>query len=130
MLVRRYNVDDEDMLRKIHADAGYDYEFPNLASSLFLNRVVATENGIVISAGMHRVCYETFLLVDPSRRPQVKWEAIKGVQNFLLTEAYLQGLDEIHASVPPIGFDRRLVQLGWTPDRPDWKLWSRRTYAE
>jgi hypothetical protein len=49
------------------------------------------------------------------------------LQSSVLSEAYAKGLDEIHAAIPEIGFDKRLIQLGWLKDRSGWNLWSRST---
>jgi hypothetical protein len=53
--------------------------------------------------------------------------AMRELQDEVLQAAWARGLSEIHASVPTIGFDKRLAQLGWEKDRPGWNLWSRQT---
>jgi hypothetical protein len=128
-MIRDLNPKDISRVQAIHKMAGYDYQFPDLAHPLFLNRIVSTIGDRILAAGLHRICYETFALVDPEARPQEKWAALRELNGELSTRAYWQGLDLTHASVPPIGFDRRLTQLGWSPDREGWRLWSRETNA-
>jgi hypothetical protein len=129
-MIRPLEPSDIPTLARIHTAAGYTYPLPDITAPLFLNRIVSvTANGIVTAAGLHRICYETFVLVDPSQRPQEKWAALRELNAELSTRAYKQGLDMTHASVPPIGFDRRLRQLGWQPDLEGYRLWSRQTNA-
>ena len=128
-MVRDYQPEDLEAVRRIHAEAGYDYPFPDIGHPLFLNRLISEAGANIVAAGLHRVCYETFVLVDPSARPQEKWAALRELNDALSTRAYQQGLDITHASVPPIGFDKRLLQLGWSPDHEGWRLWSRWTNA-
>jgi hypothetical protein len=128
-MIRDLTQADIGRLEQIHSGAGIDYSFPCLDSPLFINRIVSASGGKIVAAGLHKVCYETFVLVDPNARPQEKWAALREVNDELSTRAYRQGLDLTHASVPPIGFDKRLLQLGWSKDRENWALWSRETNA-
>lgn len=116
-------------LRLIHASQEkFDADFPKLDSPLYVNQFVSVQNGKLIAAGLHKVTYETFVLVDPNARPQEKWTALGELNGALSTRAYQQGLDETFASVQrSIGFDKRLRQLGWSEDRPGWQLWSLKT---
>ena len=129
-MIRDMRPDDVVWLADAHRKSGADYAFPDVFGPLFINRVVCeNSSGTIFAAGLHRICYETFALVDPNARPQEKWAALRELDAALSTQAYKQGLDLTHASVPPIGFDKRLKQLGWSQDREGYRLWSRETHA-
>lgn len=115
-------------MQGIHAAQGIDYAFPDLDSPLFFVKKVREVNGDVRAALVLKLCAETFLLLGDGR-PQDKMTAMHELQEAVLDEAYRRGLDEIHAAIPEIGFDKRLVQLGWSRDRPGWNLWSKGTHA-
>jgi hypothetical protein len=125
-MIRDCQPRDYAILQGIHAAQGIDYAFPDLDSPLFFCKKVRVVNGDVRAALVLKLCAETFLLLGDGR-PQDKMTAMHELQQAVLGEAYRRGLDEIHASIPTIGFDKRLVQLGWSRDRPGWNLWSRRT---
>jgi hypothetical protein len=117
-------------LRAIHAGQGIDYAFPDLDHPLFFEKQVLEEGGEVKGALVLKLCAETSLLLGsfPGRSgPQRKLAAMQLLQQAVLKEAYGRGLDEVHAAIPEIGFDKRLRQLGWEKDRPGWHLWSRTT---
>lgn len=125
-MIRNCRPEDYATLRLIHARQGIDYAFPDLDSPLFFLKKVRVVDGNVQAALVLKLCAETSLLLDDSG-PLEKMAAMRELQQAVLTEAYDAGLDEIHASIPEIGFDKRLVQLGWSRDRPGWNLWSRTT---
>lgn len=125
-MIRDYRLSDERALRSIHQLSGIDYRFPDLSSPLFMTKKVFEEGGEIRAACVLKVCAEAMLLVAPDS-PGRKLEAIWALQPGVLSEAWNKGLDEIHAAVPNIGFDKRLRQLGWEKDRPEFSLWSRRT---
>jgi hypothetical protein len=139
-VIRDYRPEDNEALRRIHAEQGIDYDYQSInlldkqgndtgvKNPLFFVVKVREVDGKVHSAMVLKLCAETFLLQGDGR-PQDKMTAMQELQQAVLTEAYERGLDEIHASVPAIGFDKRLVQLGWLRDRLGWNLWSRRTDA-
>lgn len=130
VVVRDYRPEDREQLEKIHEEQGLDYKFPDLDSPLFFVRKVLEVNGKIVSALVLHICAETMLLLDKEQRPQSKLTEMKLLQSSVLDEAYKKGLDEIFAAVPEIGFDKRLRQLGWEEDRPEWRLWSRSTDAQ
>jgi hypothetical protein len=127
-MIRDYKPEDRGELERIHRELGIDYQFPNLDHPLFFVRKVLEVNGKVTSALVLKGCAETFLLLGEGK-PQTRFLAMEALQGSVLTEAYRMGLDEIHAAIPEIGFDRRLTQLGWEKDRPGWNLWTRSTLA-
>jgi hypothetical protein len=110
----------------MHARSGIEYAFPNLNDPLFFVKKVRVVDERINAALLLKLCAETYLLLDEGR-PEDKMTAMRELQTEVLCVAAARGLDEIHASVPAIGFDRRLTQMGWEKDRPGWNLWSRRT---
>lgn len=126
-LIRDYQPDDEPELRRMHAAQGIDYQFPDLNSALFFVKKVRVVDGRITGVLILKLCAETSLLLAESG-PQDKMTAMQQLQQVVLSEAYDKGLDEIHAAIPEIGFDKRLIQLGWSKDRPGWHLWSRSTH--
>lgn len=125
-MIRDYRPADYAALRELHARQGIDYAFPDLESPLFFCRKVREVDGRIDAALVLKLCAETALLLGDSG-PQSKMAAMRELQQAVLAEAWDRGLDEIHAAIPEIGFDRRLVQLGWAKDRPGWNLWTRST---
>jgi len=126
-VIRNYQQADFGPIEHFHADSGIDYRMPDLGGPLFPIKKVAELDGQVAGALALRLCAETFLWLDKQRRPQEKMQIMRDLQTEVLAEAWKNGLDEIHAAIPPIGFDRRLKQFGWEPDRNGWVLWTRRT---
>lgn len=125
-VIRDYVPGDNAELRAMHQAQGIDYLFPDLDSPLFFVKKVRVVDGRITGALVLKLCAETSLLLAQSG-PQDKMTAMQELQAAVLSEAYIRGLDEIHAAIPSIGFDRRLRQLGWEKDRPGWDLWSRTT---
>jgi hypothetical protein len=126
-LIRDLGPEDVGALRMIHARQGINYAFPDLSDALFFVKKVKVEEGRIVGAGVLKLCAEAMLLLEPERRPQDKMKTMRQLQAAVLEEARARGLDEVHAAIPEIGFDRRLAQLGWEKDRPGWHLWTRRT---
>jgi hypothetical protein len=127
MIVRDYTAADRPQLEAIHAAQGLDYKFPDIDGPLFLVRKVLEIDGKVVASLVLKICAETMLLLDGEQEPQEKLTEMQSLQSSVLSEAYAKGLDEIHAAIPEIGFDKRLIQLGWLKDRPGWNLWTRST---
>lgn len=127
-MVRDYECGDKAALEAIHAAQGLDYRMPDLDQPLFFVKKVKVDGGKVVAALVLKICAETMLLIDPEQEPQEKLTEMQELQSSVLNEAYRNGLDDIWASIPPIGFDKRLIQLGWEKDRPGWNLWTRSTH--
>jgi len=126
-MIRDFKAGDFAAIERFHLTSGIDYQMPNLDGPLFPIKKVSDVDGQVRGALALRLCAETFLWLDQQRRPQEKMQTMRELQSAVLADAWKNGLDEIHAAIPPIGFDRRLKQLGWEPDRNGWVLWTRRT---
>ncbi len=128
-MVRDYQPADREALEAIHSKQGLDYRMPDLNHPLFFVKKVLCNGDKVVAAIVLRICAETMLLIDPEQEPQEKLTEMVELQSSVLSEAFKKGLDEIHAVIPEIGFDKRLLQYGWTKDRPNWHLWTRQTDA-
>jgi len=128
MLVRDANQGDFSDIERIHAEMGLDYKFPDLNSPLwFVKKVVEDKNGI-LGACFLRLTSETYLWLPKSLDPCAKMEAMMAMQPEVLQAAWAQGIDETEARIPEWmeqKFRKRLTQLGWSQDRPDWHPWSR-----
>ena len=126
-MIRALTEADIATLRDMHKRARYTFDCPDFASPLMLNGIVSLSGDMIAASGWHKVCYETVALVNPEATPQEKWAALKEIDSELSTRAFRQGLDIVHACTSPIGFDKRLLQLGWVPFPDGSKLWSRQT---
>lgn len=126
-LIRDLLPEDVALLREIHARQGIDYAFPELNDALFFVKKVRVDEGRIVGAGVLKLCAEAMLLLEGEQGPQDKMNTMRQLQAAVLDEARSRGLDAVHAAIPEIDFDKRLVQLGWEKDRPGWHLWTRRT---
>ncbi len=128
-MIREYKESDLETIKEIHRKSGLDYKLPDFSNPLILNKLIFEKNDTIIASVLHRACLETCLMVNPEAKAKDKWDAIQKLDVEMASRAYWLGFDEVHASVPAIGFDRRLRQVGWFPDREGWTLWSRGTDA-
>ncbi len=127
LTVRPYTDADLDTFKRIHAESGLDYKFPNLSSPLFIVKTVVERAGkpVLLAAGKLQV--ETYLMVEGG--PEAKWEAIQTAQPHYLNAVWKRGLDSTFCVVPPevdAYFAKRMIALGWTPAR-SWFPWTRET---
>jgi hypothetical protein len=142
MEIRAYEKRDLDALRRIHAAQGFSYPFPDLKNPLFLTKLVSTScrDGAqqccapkggdcdascaspsgVVGAAFLRLTAEAFLLLDPNvGSPRERWEWLLHLHAATEREAGRQGLEDVHAWLPPQisgKFGKRLAQLGWIRD--------------
>jgi hypothetical protein len=122
-MVRDYQPSDLKRLLQIHS--GSEFEMPDLNDPLCWIRKVYEDKGKVHGACILKLCAEAVAMVEG--KPNQKMVGLWELQDAVREEAYKQGFDSIHAAVKASRFDRRLVQLGWSKDRPDWHLWTRST---
>lgn len=129
-MIRDFQPEDEESLKKIHKDQGFDYNIPELSSPLTLVKKVRVEGGQVVAAMFLRLTAETYLLCEGS--PVVKARSIEELQPEVTRAAYEKGLDDIVCVIPPEiseSFAPVLERMGWSRDR-DWPMWSRSTDAQ
>lgn len=110
-----------DALRRMHAQQGFDYEFPNIDDPLFLSKIVLQDGaGEIAMAVLARLTCEIYLLMEPGKgTPWERFERLASLQKAGVSDLRARGLHDAHAWLPPpIGrrFGRRLESLGWTRD--------------
>ena len=141
MLVREYNESDFDALRAIHAAQGFEYALPDLRNPLFVTKLVlsdlnvapgfspasslaakdaAVKNSRILGAALLRLTAEAYLLLDPrAGTPRKRWQWLLALHEAARRDAWLRGLEDAHAWLPPPiaqKFGRRLERLGWRRD--------------
>ena len=124
-MVRDMTPDDMQAVKDLHAESGLDYTMYDLNSPLCVVKKVRVEGGRVVAAMILRLTTETLLIC--SGGPVAKGRAIEELQPEVLSEAYLKGLDETFATIPPEildSFEPVLERKGWTRDRAGWVLFS------
>jgi hypothetical protein len=123
-VVRDYQPADLKRLLQIHS--GSEFEMPDLRDPLcFVKKVWTDKKGVVRGACILKLCAEAVAMVEG--KPNEKLVALWDLGDAVREEAWKQGFDSIHAAVRTSRFDRRLTQMGWSKDRPDWHLWTRST---
>ena len=131
MKIREYSEADLEELRRIHRAERMPYQFPDLASPIFLTRAVLEENGRIAAAAFLRLTAEAYLLIDGSNgRARERWRRLLILHEAVRGEAARRGLDDVHCWLPPgiaSSFGRRLNRLGWS--RETWECYSRGVLA-
>lgn len=130
MLVREYTPADLDALRRMHAQQGFDYAFPDIADPIFVSKlVVEDEDGRAVMASLARLTCEMYLLADPDAgRPRDRYARLLALHSTGERDLHARGLDDAHAWLPPPiakRFGRRLEALGWIRD-DTWTPYCRR----
>ena len=145
MLIREYTEGDLDALRAIHAAQGFDYRLPDLINPLFVTKLVLEGepvahggslasflsastnspsprkgNSRILGAAFLRLTAEAYLLLDPHvGTPRQRWQWLLALHEAARRDAWLRGLEDVHAWLPPSiaqKFGRRLERLGWRRD--------------
>ena len=129
-VIRLYQESDLAELRRMHAQQGFDYEFPNIADPIFLSKlVVEDERGNIVMASLARVTCEMYLLVDPAAgTPRERYARLLALHEAGERDLLERGLEDAHAWLPPViakRFGRRLASLGWVRDDA-WTPYCRR----
>ena len=127
MLIRQFMAEDLGALQHMHADQNLPYRFPNLASPLFLSKIVLERDSKIIAAALLRLTAEAYVLLDPAAgTPRDRWRALLLLHEAARGEAVRKGLDDVHCWIPPQvaqSFGRRIETLGW--QREEWDCFSR-----
>jgi hypothetical protein len=130
MLVREYKESDLDALRRMHAQQGFDYAFPDLANPLFVSKlVVENDEGRAVMASLARLTCEMHLLLAPGEgKPRERYGRLLALHSAGERDLLARGLHDAHAWLPPPiakKFGRRLKSLGWVRDDA-WTPYCRR----
>jgi len=65
MRIREYTEADLDSLRRLHAQQGFDYAFPDLRDPIFVSKLVLEDDaGQVAMASLARLTCEMYLLLN------------------------------------------------------------------
>ena len=133
MIVRDARPEDFGAIEQIHAKMGMDYALPALGQPLvFVRKVTTDDSGKVIAACFLRLCAECYLVLEPDLAPRIKLETMTAMQPEVFRAAWANGIDDIEARIPETverRFQKRLKQLGWTPNRSGWHPWTVQTHA-
>lgn len=127
MIVREYTPTDLETFKRIHAESGLDYKFPDLSSPLFIVKTVVERAGVPTMLAAGRIECETFLMT--SGEPIDRWEDMQAAQPEYLSQLWSQGIDSTFCVVPDevnAVFAKRMRMLGWEPAR-NWHPWTRAT---
>jgi hypothetical protein len=121
VIVRRYTEADLEALRRIHAQQGFDYAFPDLSDPIFVSKLVVEDDaGRPVVASVARLTCEVYLLADPGAgSPRDRYERLLALHDAGRRDLLARGLDDAHAWLPPPiakRFGRRLEALGWIRD--------------
>ncbi|HXN73027.1 MAG TPA: hypothetical protein VN861_10800 [Candidatus Acidoferrales bacterium] len=121
MLIREYTDADFDALRRIHAQQGFDYAFPDLADPLFVSKLVVEDDaGRAVMASLARLTCEMYLLSAPGEgNPRERYARLLALHRAGERDLLARGLHDAHAWLPPPiarKFGRRLAALGWVRD--------------
>jgi hypothetical protein len=121
VLIREYTDADLDALRRVHAEQGFDYAFPDLADPLFVSKlVVENDAGHAVMASLARLTCEMYLLVAPGEgNPRERYARLLALHHAGEVDLFARGLHDAHAWLPPPiakKFGRRLAALGWVRD--------------
>jgi hypothetical protein len=121
MLIRPYTESDFDALRRMHAEQGFDYPFPNLDDPIFVSKLVVEDDaGRTVMASLARLTCEIYLLADSGAgKPRDRFSQLLALHAAGERDILARGLDDAHAWLPPRvanRFGRRLEALGWIRD--------------
>jgi hypothetical protein len=130
VLIREYTDGDLDALRRMHAQQGFDYAFPDLADPLFVSKLVVEDGaGRAVMASLARLTCEMYLLVAPGEgNPRERYARLLALHSAGERDLVARGLHDAHAWLPPPiakKFGRRLAALGWVRDDA-WTPYCRR----
>jgi hypothetical protein len=130
MLIREYKESDLDALRRMHAEQGFDYAFPDLSNPLFVSKlVVEDDDGRAVMASLARLTCEMYLLHSSGEgKPRERYERLLELHAAGERDLLSRGLNDAHAWLPPPiakKFGRRLTALGWVRDDA-WTPYCRR----
>lgn len=121
MIVRPYTESDLETFKRIHADSGLDYLFPDLSSPLFIVKAVIERAGLPTTLVAGKMDVETYLMTSGSAKERL--EDIEALQPAYLSALWDNGIDNAYCGVPRSidrHFRKHMERLGWERGRPEW----------
>jgi hypothetical protein len=131
-IIRNYQPKDFDAIKRIHEQSQLDYKMPAIDARLFIVKKVLEVDGVIRQAVGFRLEVETYLWSDSSdwALNEEKFLGLQALQAESMHDLMTKGIDTAVCWVPEKGdkfFAKRMAQLGWEKDRPNWISWSRKT---
>lgn len=141
-MIRDFRPEDYGEVKALHESSGDDYQLPALTYKdgeterkhpLFISaKVLVNSKGKILVFMGGRIQMEMYMLADksPWAHPKRKMECIQVLDSAIRREAYLQGVDDAVAYIPPTKkrFVKRVKDyLGYRPPRENWTPLSRPT---
>ena len=131
MTIRPMQTADIPVLRALYDAQGFDYPFPDLTETQFVERwVMVDEQDNPVQAVVARQTVELYFFADRTyRTPRWRFEAFRHLHEWMRQKAEERGLVDAHLWIPPQiekSFARRLRNgFGWRVNR--WLCLSRTT---
>jgi hypothetical protein len=118
MLIRPYRSDDLKALERIHENNELPTVcLPDPTNPLFFVGQVVEHEGKTALAAFLKLTAEPYLLVDKTvETPEWRWDALRALNETISTAAWLRGLEQLSAWIPPEiepSFKKRLQQMGY-----------------
>ena len=133
MTIRDYTPNDFEAIKTLHDASELDYKMPDLNSPLFVvTKVAVDDQGIIRAACGCMLQVELYLWLDKSDwgSPEEKLDLIKEMDRPVMDALFWdKGINTAVLWLPPgmHSFEKRLKELGFTPDREGWMSWSKST---
>jgi hypothetical protein len=106
---------------------GFEYDWPDINSPLFMSKMVLTERNFPIMAIASRLTAEEYFLMDKTwGTPVMRWQAFLKLHEAARIDLYGRGLEDCYCWVPPEiekSFGRKLFRIGW--EKNVWRTYQR-----
>ncbi len=128
MNIRPFEVRDLEALKRIHENNELPAVcMPDPTNPLFFIKQVVEHEGKAALAAFLKITAEPYLLVDKTvETPEWRWQALKALNETISTVAWMKGLEQLSAWVPPQlikSFGKRLKDLGYSPS--PWQAYTK-----
>ena len=131
-LIRSYIPSDLQAIQKIHERNGIDYRLPNL-NRFPVMKVLVVEGEPRAAYGLQHTV-EGHLFLDQSNWTDAegKWLAVQALDREATSAASDLGIESIVCCIPPgyERFGRRIKELGFSPMREGWQVFSKSAGAK
>jgi hypothetical protein len=127
--IRNYLPSDFSEIQRIHEENGIDYKLPNIGNFPVI-KVLEVEGQVRAAYGLqHTLEAHLWLSRDSWADAESKWLTIKALDESANETAANLGYENTLCCVPPgyERFGRRLKNLGFSPIRDGWQIYTKRT---